>query len=102
MAPKDQSVTVPVPMDSPLEALANSSFARVADARPFDGNAVRLLCDGPENFPVWLAAIAAAKRTVHLENYIIASDDTGRTFADALIEAAKRGVRCRVIYDWLG
>jgi cardiolipin synthase len=88
--------------DSPLEALANSSFSRVADARPFDGNAVRLLCDGPENYPVWLAAIASAKRTVYIENYIFADDETGRTFADALIDAARRGVRCRVIYDWLG
>jgi cardiolipin synthase len=82
--------------------LANSSFSRVADARQFDGNAVRLLCDGPENFPVWLDAIAAAQRTVHIENYIFADDGTGRTFAEALIAAARRGVRCRVIYDWLG
>jgi len=87
---------------TPLQALAGSAFSRVADARQADGNAVRLLCDGPENFPLMLAAIADARRTVHLENYILENDSTGRAFADALMAAARRGVSCRVLYDWLG
>jgi cardiolipin synthase len=87
---------------TPLQALAGSAFSRVADARQADGNAVRLLCDGTENFPLWLAAIADARRTVHLENYILEDDRTGRAFADALMAAARRGVACRVLYDWLG
>jgi cardiolipin synthase len=90
------------PVNKTLEALANSAFCRVADARQFDGNAVRLLRDGPENFPAWLSAIAKAERTVHLENYILQEDDIGQAFADALADAARRGVTCRVLYDWLG
>jgi cardiolipin synthase len=87
---------------SPMEALAGSGFSRIADASQSDGNAVELLRDGPEVFPRWLAAIGEAKRYVHLENYILQEDPTGTEFADALIAASLRGVRCRVLYDWLG
>jgi len=85
-----------------LDALAGHAFARVASAQFSSGNAVRLLRDGPENYPAWLGAIAAAERNVHLENYIIEDDAVGRSFADALIDATGRGVRCLVLYDWLG
>jgi cardiolipin synthase len=63
---------------------------------------VRLLRDGPQTFPAWLEAIAGASRQVDLENYILQEDAIGQQFADALIAAARRGVQCRVIYDWLG
>src|SRR5437763_16864761 len=49
-----------------------------------------------------LAAIAAARATIHFENYIIRDDATGRRFADALAERARAGVRVRVLYDALG
>jgi cardiolipin synthase len=60
------------------------------------------LCDGSENYPAWLTAIAEAKHSIDLENYLIREDDVGRAFSDALTGAARRGVSCRVIYDWLG
>ncbi len=85
-----------------LDALAGSAFSRVAEASEVSGNAVRLLRDGTENFPLWLAAIERAGRSVHLENYILADDGLGRQFTAALEAAARRGVRCRVLYDWMG
>ena len=91
--------------DSPhtaLRSLLRNAFSRIADAEFSRDNAARLLCDGPANYPVWLAAIAEAKRVVHLENYIIDDDTVGRQFADALMRASARGVKCRVLYDWLG
>jgi cardiolipin synthase len=87
---------------NPLDALASNSFCRVADARQFVGNSVRLLCDGGENYPTWLAAIAQAKHSVYLENYLFWEDEIGHAFAEALANAVRRGVTCRVIYDWLG
>jgi cardiolipin synthase len=98
----DPNIPDPANPTSPLDALAGSSFCRVADARQFDGNAVRILCDGGANYPTWLTAIAGAKHSVNLENYLLREDEIGRTFSDALIDAAGRGVTCRVIYDWLG
>lgn len=66
------------------------------------GNHVRLLCGGREAYPAMLAAIAGARRQVHLESYILEDDRTGQRFADALIERARAGVAVRVIYDAVG
>jgi len=81
---------------------AEHVFSRVAGASPSEGNSLRLLENGAENYPAWLEAIAGARRSIDLENYIIASDATGQRFRDALAERARAGVRVRVLYDWLG
>jgi cardiolipin synthase len=98
----DQTLSSQRPAPKTLDALASSSFCRIADAQQFSGNSVRLLRDGAENYPAWLSAIGRAERTVHLENYLLREDDVGQAFADALADAARRGVKCRVLYDWLG
>lgn len=85
-----------------MRAFAAQAFSRAAGAPLIEGNNVRLLKDARENYPAWLAAIAAATRHVSFENYIISDDDTGRAFADALLAKAREGVRVRVLYDWLG
>jgi cardiolipin synthase len=66
------------------------------------GNAVRLLRNGTETFPAWLAAIESARDRVSLEMYIFNDDAIGRQFADALIRAARRGVAVRLLYDFVG
>ena len=78
------------------------AFARAAGTPLVNGNEVRLLRDAGENYPAWLEAIAAARRTIHFESYIIHDDETGQEFARALRARAAAGVRVRVIYDWLG
>lgn len=82
--------------------LAQQAFSRSAGAPLVAGNHVRLLRDAGENYPAWLAAIAAARRRVHFENYILADDEIGNRFADAMIERARAGVTVRLVYDWLG
>lgn len=66
------------------------------------GNSVTLLRNGAEYFPVLLEAIALAEREVWLETYIFADDETGRVVADALVDAARRGVTVRVLVDGWG
>ncbi len=66
------------------------------------GNRVTLLERGGEFFPALLDAIAGARIEVRLETYIFADDDTGRTVADALVAAARRGVVVRVLVDGFG
>jgi cardiolipin synthase len=63
---------------------------------------VRLLRDGRENYPEWLASIAAATTSIHFETYIIHDDRMGRQFAAALQARAEAGVRVCVLYDWWG
>jgi cardiolipin synthase len=66
------------------------------------GNHALLLRRGEEAYPAMLEAIANARRSVHLETYILRSDATGRRFQAALIERARRGVAVRLMYDSVG
>jgi cardiolipin synthase len=66
------------------------------------GNRVTLLADGPVTHAAQLAAIAHARRHVHLITYILTDDAIGRKYRDALIERARAGVRVRVMYDGFG
>src|SRR3954467_7785765 len=86
----------------PARIFARQAFSRAAGAPLIQGNSVRLLKNGQENYPAWLEAISSAKRHIHFESYIIHEDDVGREFADALIVKAREGVRVRVTYDWMG
>jgi cardiolipin synthase len=86
----------------PAFAGIEAAFARAAGSPLVTGNEVRLLRDAQENYPAWLEAIAAARRTIHFESYIIHDDATGEEFARALRARAAEGVRVRVLYDWLG
>jgi cardiolipin synthase A/B len=88
----------------PAEALA--PLARVGDkigAFPLvAGNSVEALENGDEAFPPMLAAIAGAKLSIGLSTYIFDNDVSGAQFADALVDAHKRGVEVRVIIDAVG
>ncbi len=93
----------PPPASRPVERLAAEQlFSRIAGTAPVQGNVVRLLRDGAENYSAWLDAIAGAQRSIHFENYIFRGDAIGRTFAAALSAKARDGVAVRVLYDWMG
>ncbi len=77
-------------------------LGRVSDAPLRGGNRLALLKNGPDTYDDWLAAIARAERWIHLDNYIIANDEIGNRFAEALSAKAKEGVRVRVLHDWFG
>ena len=85
-----------------LQPIAEHAFSRIAGAPLVSGNYVRLLKDADQNYPAWLDAIAASKKHIHFESYIIHEDETGEEFAEALSLKAREGVRVRLIYDWLG
>ena len=97
-------MTVPVvpPGSRDDRSLADRAMDRVAGGRPIPGNRVQLLYDGPEIFPAVLEAIAGARHWIHLDNYILRSDGTGRRFAEALAARARDGLPVRVMTDWLG
>ena len=87
---------------APLQILANQAFSRAAGAPLLSGNKLQLLRNAAENYPAWLEAIAAAKRNIHFESYIIHGDEVGQQFAEALAAKAREGVHVRLIYDWMG
>lgn len=67
-----------------------------------EGNRIHLLASTQHYFSSLLAAIAAARRLVHLETYIFADDRTGHSVVQALADAARRGVQVRLLIDGFG
>ncbi len=65
-------------------------------------NALTLFTDGGKKFAALLADIANAQDHIHLEYYIYRSDALGKKVRAALVAAAKRGVKVRVLLDAWG
>ncbi len=89
----------------PSTALANTDetpigalFAR--QSVEHGGNSgFRIMSVGVDGFLVRVQMIAAAKSTLDLQYYIFRGDETGRLLTEALLRAADRGVRVRVLVD---
>jgi cardiolipin synthase A/B len=76
--------------------------ARVTGRPLVGGNQVEPLYDGEGAYPVMLAAIEQATRSIVLSTYLFDTDETGRGFVDALGRAAARGVDVRLLIDAIG
>jgi cardiolipin synthase len=96
-APRGNSLAVRT-----LVRYAERAMDRSSDAEQIRGNTARLLVDGTQAFPAWMEAIRQARDWVHLENYVVRDDNTGRAFRDLLCERAAQGVKVRLLYDWVG
>lgn len=66
------------------------------------GNRLHILADYDESIDAIAAAVRAARRSVHMEYYILASDSTSEPVLRALVDAHERGVEVRVLIDFLG
>lgn len=66
------------------------------------GNRIELLENGEEYYPRVFEAIAAAKREVVIETFILFDDPVGRALHAALLEAARRGVQVDLTVDGYG
>ncbi|WP_316648283.1 phospholipase D-like domain-containing protein [Ovoidimarina sediminis] len=60
---------------------------------------VKPLPDGPEALDAWLEALAEATQSIDIKTFIFRSDPVGLAVQDALLAAADRGVRVRVLLD---
>jgi cardiolipin synthase A/B len=91
-------------LDHPF-AVEDDAFRRSLGAFGFamvEGNRAEILNNGDQIFSAMTAAIRDAKVTVNLESYIFKDDRAGKIIADALMEAARRGVEVRVLVDGTG
>lgn len=85
-----------------LSPAATAELSRLAGSPGRSLPEARILRDGSAAFPAMIALIEGARLRVRFENFIFAGDATGRRFAVALSEAARRGVDVRVLYDPIG
>lgn len=90
----------------PTQALASPEdtglgrlFAAEAARRGPDRSGFALLTSGPEAFVTRRALAALAERTLDVQYYVWEADTSGRLLLAALVGAADRGVRVRVLLD---
>jgi cardiolipin synthase A/B len=67
-----------------------------------DGHAIELLRSGENFFDACEKVIYKAKQYIHFQTYIVDDDETGRRIVNALIRAAKRGIRVYFLLDAYG
>ena len=68
------------------------------------GNKVTLLVDGPATYAAMFKAVQNATDHINIETFIMEDieDETGRKFADLLLEKQQEGVQVNLIYDSAG
>jgi len=76
-------------------------LAAITGHEPIAGNRVDVEMDNRTARRWLLSAIEASRRRVHLQVYMAADDDVGRSVEAALAAAAARGVAVRVLVDSL-
>jgi len=95
---KDRSYTTPnwnVPAFASITQLAESTTG----VPPLAGNCVDLLPDSDTGLLRLLDDINAAERKVHLQFYIWQVGERPNQISEALMDAAQRGVECKVLVD---
>lgn len=88
-------------------SVALTDFASTRFGRQFERDshanggrtAFRLINVGVDGFLMRLEMINAAERTLDLQYFIFRGDESGRLIREALLRAADRGVRVRVLVD---
>jgi len=93
----------PAHTHSPGKALGTAQVLETYGLPPTrSGNAVRLFDDGVEAFEHLLECIAQAERSIHIQTFILGTDETGRAVVEALERQAARGVEVRLLVDAVG
>lgn len=83
---------------APLKHLCSEEFG--APLQSLGG--VTLMADGRQFVDALLQDFEKATQYIYLQTYIIEDDGVGRQMADALCQAAERGVDVRLLYDDVG
>ena len=85
-------------LDHPEETRLGREFVNAA--REHNGNSgFRIIPVGADGFLTRMQMINAAERTLDLQYFIFRGDETGRQLTGAVLHAADRGVRVRVLVD---
>jgi cardiolipin synthase len=90
------------PEAAPHIALLSDVSEKITQVPLTDGNALQVLEGGDQAYPEMLAAIRGAQHCIAMTSYIFRNDAAGQEFAEALIAAAQRGVKVRVLLDSVG
>lgn len=82
----------------PAQTKLGRTTAARADAHP-GVSGFKLLPRGADGYALRAQMADAAERTLDVQYYVIQNDDSGYLLMDALLRAAQRGVRVRLLID---
>jgi putative cardiolipin synthase len=100
--------TLPAGIDAPkVESTALAQPETTSLGKRFDARAkehpgrsgFRLLVDGADSFAMRMRIAEKAERTLDVQYFALQQDDTGQLLLGALLAAADRGVRVRILLD---
>lgn len=83
-------------------AQAASLIKNLSQFPVLGGNSISLMPDYQEMIDQLVQDIERATDHIHLTTYIFAADETGARIISALLQAAARGIECRVLLDAVG
>lgn len=75
---------------------------RLCYALPLGGNSAQFYTEGAPFILQLIKDISQARHHVHIETFIIEDDPVGRLLSDVMIDAVRRGVSVRLVYDDVG
>jgi len=83
---------------SPETTTLGKRFAARAKEHP-GMSGFRLLVDGADSFALRLQITEKAEKTLDVQYFVLQQDDTGQLLLGALLDAADRGIRVRILLD---
>jgi len=93
-------------ISAPDEPLDSHEFlglvTAVVDAQLLGKSRVEVLTDGRMFYPSEIAAIGAARHSVHVESFVFRPGRISKRFLEALTERALAGIEVRLIVDAIG
>ena len=93
-APKPESIALEHPEAFPLGRQVQAQANRHLGLSGF-----HLLVDGTDSFALRMSLAQRAQRTIDAQYFLFRQDDTGKLLLAALLGAADRGVRVRLLID---
>src|SRR5437762_2779444 len=82
----------------PLTTRLGQQLAKQADRHPGQSG-FRILPHGVDGLLLRTQLIRAAQRSLDIQYYVFAEDDTGKLIQQSILDAADRGVRVRLLID---
>lgn len=86
---------------SPLGPFAAAALAEADGSDPAKGNRVAIIGGGYDALLLRVHLIRQARRSIDIQTFIWTNDECGRLLIYELVEAARRGVKVRIIADHL-
>jgi putative cardiolipin synthase len=96
------AATQPKPVTRALDSSPDTALGKAFDALTKDrgsDSGFRLISTGIDGLTARLEMIDASQRSIDVQSYIFRADNSGNLVVQALLRAADRGVRIRILVD---